>query len=309
MSELALRHNLLADLLGKRSFHYVDIPVHGNIGDLLILHGTMAFFRGKRLVPKSVAPAFAFGRNWIRDGDAVVFHGGGNFGDLYSASGSQPLREEIVRMFPGNRILVLPQTLHFSSQATRAKSARVFRAHPDVHLCVRDLNSLQIAGEFSDNVYLMPDMAHSLYPMRPGQSRAGEGTLLLARTDREKTVLPGALQERFATQSDWPELVGGRERQIDRFRRVMRMLPRRGFGMASSRLCSAAWVAYSARLIDDAIDLFSEHERIVTDRLHGHILACLMDLPNTVLDNSYGKNSAYVEAWTSGSALVSPRKP
>ena len=26
-----------------RPFHYVDLPVHGNIGDLLILHGTLAF--------------------------------------------------------------------------------------------------------------------------------------------------------------------------------------------------------------------------------------------------------------------------
>ena len=49
-AELMAKHAVLLDLIGKRSFHYVDIPMHGNIGDLLIMQGTMEFFRKPDLV-------------------------------------------------------------------------------------------------------------------------------------------------------------------------------------------------------------------------------------------------------------------
>lgn len=309
MSALPLKHDLLAGLIGKRSFHYVDIPVHGNIGDLLIMHGTMAFYTKKKLRPRIIAPAMAYRSEWIRKGEVVVFHGGGNFGDLYWDCGSQRLREQVVQAMPENRIIVLPQTLHFSSLEERKRSARLFRGHPDVHLCVRDEPSRQVAMEFSDHVYLLPDMAHQLYPVKTPRNAASAGTLLISRTDEEKMDSAPAVAGKVSRTSDWPELVGTRERHVDRFRRAMRFLCRAGLGWSADRILSNAWMAYSGMLIADAIDLFAPHERIVTDRLHGHILACLMNKPSTVLDNFYGKNSSYVNAWTADSALVTLHKP
>jgi len=58
------------------------------------------------------------------------------------------------------------------------------------------------------------------------------------------------------------------------------------------------------RGIDEAIGMFARHNLIITDRLHGHILAVLMDMPTLVLDNSYGKNSRYASVWTERSRLV-----
>ena len=52
MTALSDKHQTIADLIGNRSFHYVDYPVHGNIGDLLIMHGTLAFFRRYGLKPR-----------------------------------------------------------------------------------------------------------------------------------------------------------------------------------------------------------------------------------------------------------------
>ena len=37
---------------------------------------------------------------------------------------------------------------------------------------------------------------------------------------------------------------------------------------------------------------------MVTDRLHGHILSLLLDLPNALVDNSYGKVRNFVDLWT-----------
>lgn len=307
MSSLSSSHDILVRLIGKSRFHYVDIPVHGNIGDLLIMHGTMAFFGKNGLKPSVVAPAFAYRPEWVKRGDVVVFHGGGNFGDLYSEYGGQPLREKMVEMFPGNRIIVLPQTIHFSSTRHRRRSAGIFRSHPDVHLCVRDELSREIAKEFTDHVYLLPDMAHQLYPIVARINSACAGTLLISRTDAEKLVAMDATPK-ASTKSDWPELVGTRERRIDQFRRAMRLLHRCGMAKAGGGVIFNAWMKYSGMLIADAADLFASHEQIVTDRLHGHILACLMDKSSIVVDNFYGKNSTYVNAWTVGSSLVALQK-
>jgi exopolysaccharide biosynthesis predicted pyruvyltransferase EpsI len=43
---------------------------------------------------------------------------------------------------------------------------------------------------------------------------------------------------------------------------------------------------------------------VVTDRVHGHILALLRARPQVVLDNEDGKVHALVRGWTGGSPLV-----
>ena len=64
------------------------------------------------------------------------------------------------------------------------------------------------------------------------------------------------------------------------------------------------WVEYAEKLVDDAVKLFGRFDVITTDRLHAHILACLMEIPNSVSNNSYGKNYSYVTAWTGVSDIV-----
>jgi pyruvyl transferase EpsO len=50
--------------------------------------------------------------------------------------------------------------------------------------------------------------------------------------------------------------------------------------------------------------LLSAGHVVVTERLHGHVLCLLAGIPHVVLDNSYGKVRAFVEAWTAGHPLV-----
>ena len=305
MQSLAEKHLLLLELIDRQPIHYVDIPVHGNIGDLLIMHGTQAFFRKHGLTPKLSMPAFAYNPGWIAPGDVIVFHGGGNFGDLYSEYGMQPLREQVVAGYPENRIIVLPQTIYFSTPEKMRRSASLFRQHPDVHICVRDVDSYETALAFSDHVYLMPDMAHQLYPVDMEPSPGPGGNLLISRMDGEKKTAHDPAEFGALTVTDWPQLVGMREKGSEGFRRVMKVLHRHGPDLLGNRIMSDLWSRYANMLTDSAIRLFSAHELIITDRLHGHILACLMDKPSIVLDNSYGKNSGYVDTWTLDSELVS----
>ena len=46
------------------------------------------------------------------------------------------------------------------------------------------------------------------------------------------------------------------------------------------------------------LHLLGAGELLVTDRLHGHIVALLAGVPQVLLDNSYGKLRGFWEAWT-----------
>lgn len=300
-AELVTKHAVLLDLIGKRPFHYVDIPMHGNIGDLLIMLGTIAFFKKHQLKPRLISPYFSFSPDWVAKDDVVVFHGGGNFGDLYPYF--QQLRERVATARPGNRIIILPQSIHFSSPEKAAESAAIMRRHPDLHLCVRDKVSFEQARAFTDNVYLLPDMAHQLYPVGHGYDKNG-AAMQITRVDDEKVDHGAVTDVPVATHTDWPQFVGERERTINRFRRVLDAMARRRLGRIGNMFISPLWIWYSNKLVDDAIALFAKHNLIITDRLHGHILAVLMDMPTLVLDNSYGKNSRYASVWTARSRLV-----
>jgi len=70
----------------------------------------------------------------------------------------------------------------------------------------------------------------------------------------------------------------------------------------------ALWWEHTVRSwMDYAVFLFSRHAIVATDRLHTHILACLMDRPSIAHDGSYSKNSRYLHAWTGTSPQVRGR--
>src|SRR3546814_20988092 len=95
------------------------------------------------------------------DLSSIVLHGGGNFGDLYPIH--QEFRERIVEQFPRNRIVIMPQSIHFKNPARLAEAARRFAAHRNLTTTVRDLDSERLVREhFSNPVHLVPDMAHQI---------------------------------------------------------------------------------------------------------------------------------------------------
>lgn len=302
MEGLKLHHAPIASLLQGRRFHYIDIPVHDNIGDLLIMLGTVRFFQDQGLAPATVSNTYYFKHEWVQPGDVLVFHGGGNFGDIYG--NIHELREKLIAAFPGNRVVLMPQTVFFSSPEARAQSAAVLSRHPDLHLFVRDTVSERYAREFTDKVYLVPDMAHHLYPIRHSGG-AAQGNVRIQRVDPEKPKTPESLRGLpIRTTTDWVDVIGDERKLMTLFAKLEWRFDRYGWDRALTRLALWFWVPVSRRFMGKAVRLFADHETIVTDRLHGHILSCLMDKKNIVIDNSYGKNSTYMNQWTANSPLT-----
>ena len=67
---------------------------------------------------------------------------------------------------------------------------------------------------------------------------------------------------------------------------------------------SMMYPALARRRLRRGVRVLSTGRVVVTDRLHGHILALLLGIPHVVTDTAQGKISAFVEAWTADSNLV-----
>jgi pyruvyl transferase EpsO len=81
---------------------------------------------------------------------------------------------------------------------------------------------------------------------------------------------------------------------------VVSRLDRAGTGasLRTRRMIAGRKLAAGARFLDRG-------RFLITDRLHGHILAVLLAKPHAVLDNTTGKNAAFLESWTGKLSFVS----
>ena len=309
MQRLMSHHDVIASLVRQCPVHYVNIPFHGNIGDLLIMQGTLVYLRENYIRLMQISGSFNFDHSLVGKHDVIMFHGGGNFGDLYI--NEQKTFERAVVRFPGKRIIVLPQTIYFKSPRAYAACCDLLARHSDLHIFVRDKRSYDLAQRMSRYVYLAPDMAHQLWKIERITRRPAKGYLGLLRTDAEAISDSGkirtcsrSVQHGFDWVTDWPVLVGRREMVVFMMSRFLSVLHSNGLNKGLATLASRLWIKWASMFVQDAVKLFSGYEYIITDRLHGHILACLMSIPNTLVDNSYGKNSGYFSQWTGHSDIV-----
>lgn len=269
------------------SIYYLDYPVHTNVGDLLIMKGTETFFNNYNIRVVARYSANNYPKNFvIPQGHVIVMHGGGNVGDLYPLY--QRFRERIAVAHPSHRIVILPQTVYFSSKNAQRDSFSLLAKHKDLHLFVRDRDSYRKASELLRNVSLSPDMAHQLWPIKPVHSPKYK-TLFHDRRDKEHAGLSSPIA--FTHRKDWKELFTSYDRIKNR--QYLDFLP-----AINPHAAADLWYRLADRYIEKAIQEYSSYETIVTSRLHGHILACLMGKPNILLNNSYGKNASYYQAWT-----------
>lgn len=284
---------------------FVDYPIYHNVGDLLIMLGTLEFFKKNNINVRLHLSASNLHLNKVvSNKTTIICQGGGNFGDLYHTH--QNVREFLVNSYPNNRIIILPQTAFFNSIENQELSKKLFNKHDNVVMFARDQKTHEIFKQFSDKAYLMPDMAHELYGTLP-KSKASKGTLYFLRKDIEKTPLPTELQQEMQNQDrfDWSDLLTKTDSRTAYA--VMKTI-RVNSKLKSNTLDKVifkVWEAHARVLTSRMAKKFSSYESIITSRLHGHILSCLVDVPSVVIDNSYGKNTAYYDLWTKDLKITS----
>lgn len=300
-----LRRTLLESLAplvhGASATALIDFPAHSNVGDSAIWLGALAALRVLGApTPVYTCDAATYDRATLARaiGDGTIFFtGGGSFGDLWERH--LRLRERVVADFPRNRIVQLPESVHFQREESLTRAQAVWNAHERVTILVRDTASLAfMQREFTTPVQLAPDLAFALGPL-PRGSAPTRDVLWLKRDDKEDSFPT----HRPAESVDWiaepiTPLIKWSDRLRDEAARRPWLAP-----IARASL-PQTYVPLAQRRLARGVSLLSRGRVVVTDRLHGHILALLLGIPHVVLDNSYGKLHHFIRTWTHASPLV-----
>lgn len=291
MDSLKSEHEEIAELISNKKVAYIDIPIHFNTGDLLIYKGTEAFFETYNINVIYRAAYKHLNDKKIQEAEVILFHGGGNFGDLYDLH--QKLREKLVTQYSHKMIICLPQSIHFSKQEHLNKSAAVFKKHPNFIFCVRDHRSVEVAKQFTDKVLFKPDMAHQLHPLidmqEVGVSNISPPKILnLIRVDKEKRLNNRSVCKKGF---DWVNLSTPEDKFYFQLYHKMNKLP------FLRNKAMEVWALKTEQIVFEATNYFNQHTVVHTDRLHGFILSALLGKEIYLYDNSYGKNTNYFDAW------------
>ena len=203
----------------------------------------------------------------VQPGDLIFIHSGGNMCNR-AMSLSEPARRAVVRAFPDNRIVSLPQTIGLTGAALEG-AKDVYNAHRDLMIIGRDPVSYGLAVEHFGldaprrRAALCPDFALG-YPYEP-PARERRGVLFALRTDRE-SIYGKEGRAPLAAQHGGTLGDTNAEARITPERREEELLLK--------------------------LDEFAGYEAVVTDRLHGVIFSILSGTPVVVLPTVDHKLSA-----------------
>lgn len=192
----------------------------------------------------------------LDDADLIFLHSGGNLGDRYMST--EGARRRLLRDFPNNRIISLPQTIYFTGtehgNIEREKCRVIYNAHRHLTVLCRDIQSARIAEKlFTDiKIITMPDFVLSL---PSGASALRNGPILVClRNDIES-----ALSE-------------------DQKRLLLSRLPD-GYMVMDTRREKKISPKQRAFVVGTTLRQFEGAGLVITDRFHGLIFAMICRRP------------------------------
>lgn len=194
--------------------------------------------------------------------DLVFLHSGGNLGDR--GMRSEKMRRLVIKSFPGNKIVSLPQTIHFSEtevgRREKENTRRIYAAHLNLTIIGRDPRSGELAQELFPHAetHCMPDFVLSLPPKDSGSKNNPPKVLLCLRLDSE-SALNQTQRQQIADSIP------------------LETIP------YDTTLNKPILVEQRESILNGTLNLFSEADVIVTDRYHGLIFTVLCQKPCVVL--------------------------
>lgn len=273
----------------------LDFPEYGNVGDSAIWLGQLAALRAVGASVVYAAGTSTYDpvelRRKVGPADGVVLlSGGGNFGDLWPSHGE--FRARVIADLPDFRLVQLPQSIHFSDPRNLELTRGLLRRHSRLTILVRDEPSRVLAEQgLEHEAVLCPDAAFALGPI-PRPCAPDQAIVWLSRHDKEGPAARPAAPD-GPTPVDWAEEPNLRAPLVNR---LASLWHRRGgkvpTGMAGRLLRGRAEVR-----LRHGCRMLARGRVVVTNRLHGQILALLMGLPHFVSDTPQGKLGAFHRTW------------
>lgn len=273
-----------------KDYWLLDAPNHANVGDMLIYQGQLDFLKEVNCKRKGIGAFTDSSLPHIKNGDLVLFNGGGNFGDLWDKP--HEYRKAVMRAFPNNPYLIFPQSVWYEDMKKCEEDAKFF-ADFNLTICARDRQSYDfLKAHFKNEILLVPDMAFymDVDKWRLRDKCEVKGALVVRRSDKEarsSVELDAISNGDNVTVSDWPTFK--EDSSVYWWRRRLWESP------------IARWFfqyVYRPYVLRTGVRFVDAYDKVYTTRLHAGILAALLGKPEIVMfDNSYGKISGVYNAW------------
>jgi len=279
----------------SNDFIFIDLPYYANIGDTLIWKGTEELLKNvsHKCLLRSSYQTFQYPK--LSDDIVILMMGGGNWGDLYEPH--NVLRRNVVQCYPNNRIIILPQTIYYEGARNARSDANIFRKHKKLTICARDKYSYRFlkAYGFGNDIRLVPDMAFciNVEELKLYTKPTLNKDLLFKRIDKEKTDthIIDHISKDYDI-NDWP-LYGEEDSQLTN---LYGLIEQKKWKEADDYAVNI----YLPNRVKVGVELISQYNKVISNRLHGAILSILLDKEVYIIDNSYGKNSQYFKTWLTG---------
>ncbi len=306
LADIEKLRNILSDRIKPLipgDYALLDLPYHENLGDTMIWEGERCFL--STLPGKCV---YASGKDTfnpkgkIKADTTILLHGGGNWGDLWPEH--HEFRKQVIITHPHHRIVVMPQSVCYTSPEALKADVKFFSDYPDVIICVRDKESFRILSEALPNpIILVPDTAFFIDCARRDEERKPTGRTLYARR-LDKEVNPHADVSGIPADAevhDWPSIEFPSDELPRKLRRRLRWCRRlkRFTGIDRSKTVTDRFWANVARprYVADAFAFVKDYDVVWSTRLHIAIAALLLGREVHVVDNSYRKTLNFLETW------------
>lgn len=271
----------------ERGIVYVLAPSYSNLGDVAIFVESLDFLRKYATLP---IKAVLYSRQCVNkknllslplnDDDLIIIQGGGNMGAFYSSE--EYLRQNIVKWFPKNRIISMPQTVYFGDRRKNyilSRAKKIYSSYKNLTIFARDVPSFDFCKQnFKCDVRICPDMVLSALPKRFLDYQKNKKVLLCFRKDIESKI-----ENAFV-------------------KNIENYLGENGFSFEcwDTDDLSGRNIENKEEKIQQVLEYFNHFQFVVTDRYHGTILSYISKTPCIGLDNSYGKvKNGFV--WFNGS--------
>lgn len=255
-------------------------PMHGNLGDHAIAIQEQYFFEDffpdyeycEILMPMYHTQKEVI-KNTVTPEDLVVISGGGWMGNLWIHN--EYVIREIVQNYPNNKIIILPQTVYYTSDEMGETEYRItneiLKKHSNLHIFVRErksYNFIKQKFEFTGNsdVYLVPDMV--LY---------GKNIITKEKCIRNEKVINICIREDCESE----------QKNIDEFYEKIKQ----NYNIRKVSTVIKSPVALKKRIseLQKSWGIFENAEITITDRLHAMLFSVLNGTPCIVLNNKTGK--------------------
>lgn len=274
----------------------LDVPYYTNIGDTLIWEGTREFLKTLPHKCLYTASVETYKYRPLPKNTVILLQGGGNFGDLWRRH--QELRQTVIKSYPNNRIIILPQTVFYNNNSVFAEDAKILNSHKDLHICARDAKSLEyLKKALTCNLLLVPDMAFciSKRTLNKYRKEETEKALFLKRNDPELCEYNFASYIKETGEQlhtgDWPTM--------ERYFKEKGRLDKLVFHKEQLKRIPDIYadLVFRPHQVKKGVEFVSQYKKVYTTRLHVAILSVLLDKKIVFFDNSYGKNRSFYETW------------